>query len=166
MWEHDIGMKWHSKTFTFKCPTGSWYVSNSSHNPTWPFLRLAILSRILLSTCLQLGCTSSCIRHPSMPFICLPVSFPWGYSSENLTIHLANIPGCSSPVCPDTCRGVSHLSYNSIYILRCHPLPWFQSFRQRVLSGCFKTYFFISGVVEQKTSTVVTNANFSVNTPA
>ncbi|GAA6231436.1 uncharacterized [Lates japonicus] len=81
-----------------------------------------------------LGCHSSTCRHPSMPFMCLPVKIPWGHSSVNLTIYPHYIPGYFSPVCPDTCQDVSHLSDYSIYISKCHSLPWFKPFRQLFLS--------------------------------
>jgi len=44
---------------------------------------------------LFLSCHSSTCRHPSVPFICLPVNIPWGHSSVNLTINLHYLSGVS-----------------------------------------------------------------------
>lgn len=78
-------------------------------------------------------------RHPSMQFICLPVNIPWDHSSVNLTICLHYISGYFSPVCLDTCQGVTHLSNYGIYLYpRCHALPRFESCKQLFLSGGVK----------------------------
>lgn len=77
----------------------------------------------------------------------LAVKIPRGHSSVNYLQHIHRV--LFLPSCLDMCQGVSQLSNYSIYIPRCHSLPWLESFWQVFISGCVKILSFSLGWVNQ-----------------
>ncbi len=119
----------------------------TSHSPGLPSLHVAgWYSPVYLFTTLHaIHPTDEIPACHSFVFLS---NIPWGHSSVNLTIYLHYIPGYFSPVCLDTCRGVSHLSNHSICSWECRSLPWFESFRQLCLSDWVKILSLSLGLVD------------------